>query len=381
MALANTGPMTVSGSVVANGVMNVTVDGALTVTAIGQIPPPTPGFPPTPRFASLSSSGGQNISARSLQVSAQDGGQASISNQGTGDQTITVSGGAGIDVVSESGFASINQNAAGLAQTIAVTNADHINLNGAGGNAFIFANGGAQTRFHHRQRRERHPVGQRRRARFLADRGAGRQQSITAGLAGQQGSITIVGTAGQWRHGEYREPDRAGRHADDRDERSAQYHRRRCAQPELCRRACSITAAALQKITAGEHLAAGRRERQRQRCLDQQLRRRRSCQCRRSGDPRRRRRDHSHRRWRRQQQPHGDHQQRQPDDQRQPGSDRDRWSERRRAGQQQRLHQRRPGQDPDHKRGAGGALRRARVASTTAPRSTGRSRSSPPPAT
>jgi len=163
MTLTNSGPMTVSGSVVANGLMNVTVDGALTVTAVGQIPPPTPGFPPTPRFASLSASGGQNISARSLEVSAQDGAVASISNQGTGNQEITVSGGGGISVISAGGNASISNSGPFLpppppgggtpppappgSQTITVTDGPGIDLIADGGSATITQNaqGGAQS--------------------------------------------------------------------------------------------------------------------------------------------------------------------------------------------------------------------------------------------
>src|SRR6185503_12611751 len=79
--------------------------GSLTVAASGlQVAPPPPGFPPGPvaNFASLNASGSQDITAKSVLVSAQDGAVATIGNQGSGDQTITTSGG-GLDVRSSGG--------------------------------------------------------------------------------------------------------------------------------------------------------------------------------------------------------------------------------------------------------------------------------------
>src|SRR5688572_6116425 len=124
--------LTVTGSVFANGSMNVNVDGALIVTASGVQPPPTPGMQPTPRFATLDSLEAQEIFAKSIHVSASDGAVARISSgtagdagspggpagipsipptaPSTGSQTIMVSGGAGVDLEAQSGgSASINQ--------------------------------------------------------------------------------------------------------------------------------------------------------------------------------------------------------------------------------------------------------------------------------
>ena len=107
--------LTVTSSVFSNGPMTVNVDGALTVAASGmQTLPPPPGFPPfppTPNFATLTSSGGQEISAQSIHVVASDGAQAFINNQGAGNQNITVTGG-GINVHSAGGPSSLGPLAA-----------------------------------------------------------------------------------------------------------------------------------------------------------------------------------------------------------------------------------------------------------------------------
>src|SRR6185436_384107 len=102
-------------------------------------------FPPGPvaNFASLNASGSQDITAKSVLVTAQDGAVATISNQGSGDQTITTSGG-GLDVRSSGGApsgpgsssAQINNFGAG-SQTITVSGADGLKLMSAGGFASI----------------------------------------------------------------------------------------------------------------------------------------------------------------------------------------------------------------------------------------------------
>jgi hypothetical protein len=185
-SIATTGTgsdLTVNSFVNSGGPMTLDVGGALRVAASGM------------QDASLTSSGGQSIAAGSVEVRSRDGRSASINNNVSGDQAITVSGGAGIDVVSESGFASISQNAAGLAQTITAINADHISLNGAGGNAFISANGGAQTLSITGSGSNAIRLGSAAALGFSQIAGSS-TQNVTAGLTGEQGSITIVGPAG-----------------------------------------------------------------------------------------------------------------------------------------------------------------------------------------
>ena len=139
--------LTVTSSVFSNGPMTVDVDGTLTVTASGvQTLPPPPGlppFPPMPSFATLTSSGGQDITAQSIHVGASDGAQAFINNQGAGNQNITVTGG-GIEIHSAGGpvppgtigsFAQIGNSTAGD-QTITVSGGG-VQLRSAGGSAQI----------------------------------------------------------------------------------------------------------------------------------------------------------------------------------------------------------------------------------------------------
>jgi hypothetical protein len=125
---------------------------------------------------------------------ASAGGFANISNNAPGSQTITVTGGVGIDVLSNGGSAGIQQAAAGSAQMVSVTDADHIAINGLTGFANIFANGGAQSVS---------ITGSGANAIVLGSPGAlgfsqiagSTNQSVTAGVGAQQGSITIVGPA------------------------------------------------------------------------------------------------------------------------------------------------------------------------------------------
>ena len=110
VAVTNNGPMTVTGfwnsqaatsittsgagsdlsvtsSVFSNGPMTVNVDGALTVTA------GTAALPPLQQFVSLTSNAGQDLTAKSMRVAAENGGVVLINNQGTGNQNITVTEG------------------------------------------------------------------------------------------------------------------------------------------------------------------------------------------------------------------------------------------------------------------------------------------------
>jgi hypothetical protein len=151
--------------------------------------------------AEVSASGGQTIDARFVEVTAQDNNFAGISNFASGDQVITVAGGGsspGIDVQSlaSGGSASIGNFAEGAAQTISVTDADHINVNGFGPNvtnvsAIVHATPGTQTIS---------ITGSGANAINVGSAGAlggsiinARSQSITAGASGESGSIAIVG--------------------------------------------------------------------------------------------------------------------------------------------------------------------------------------------
>jgi len=121
------------------GTLSMNAGGGLRVQA---------GTAPTAR-ASVGSLNGQTINAGLVEVTAQANNNADISNFASGDQSIAVAGGGvgpGIDVQSltSGGFASINNGAGSGAQTITVTDADHINLNGIGGGVSIFAQGGTQ---------------------------------------------------------------------------------------------------------------------------------------------------------------------------------------------------------------------------------------------
>jgi filamentous hemagglutinin family protein len=179
--------------------------GALTVTASGTraAPPAPPGFPPTgpvANSASLSSSGGQNISADSLLVSAQDGGLALINNQITGNQTLTVAGGS-VDIRSSGvvppgaggSRAHIANFVAGASQTIAVTDADQINLNGLSGSALI-TSGGELTLSIKGTGANAITFGSVG-ANGSSQMVAAASQKVTAGEGAEQGSITIIGSA------------------------------------------------------------------------------------------------------------------------------------------------------------------------------------------
>jgi filamentous hemagglutinin family protein len=191
------GALTLTNSLSSAGAMTLDIDGTLKVSANG------------PQTAQLiTNNGGQTITAQSVDVVAQNGGFATIVNSGSGEQRITINGGgtgAGLDVhtLAGGGFAQIAQQSAGFAQTIEVTDADHIGVNGAGasagpfpGGAAIFAFGGTQTLSITGSGANAIRVGSLG-ARGFSNIGGGFNQSITAGLAGEQGSITIVGSDAQ----------------------------------------------------------------------------------------------------------------------------------------------------------------------------------------
>ena len=146
--IGTVGDLTITSSVFSNGPMNVEVDGTLTVAASGvQASPPPPAglppFPPAPNLATLTSFGGQDITAQAIKLLANDGAQASISNQGAGNQNIAVSGGsldirsAGAPVVPGTfgSFAQIGNSGSGD-QTINVSGGG-INVRSDGGSAQI----------------------------------------------------------------------------------------------------------------------------------------------------------------------------------------------------------------------------------------------------
>ena len=149
-------------------------------------------------FATLVNAGAasQHIAVsgpRGIDVTTVGGGFAGIANAAPGAQTIEVAGGSGIRVQSEGGNASINSSGAG-GQAIRVTDADHISLNGIGGGAIMSANGGTQTISITGSGANAITLGSTG-GRGFSQIAGGSTQNVTAGGEGQNGSITIVGTA------------------------------------------------------------------------------------------------------------------------------------------------------------------------------------------
>ena len=174
LSLTNVGNLLLGGPV-NSGAMNLNVLGALDVRSI------------------VSSNGGQSVTAQSLSVTA-DGGTAQLSNVG-GDQSITVAGGAmDVRTAGAGGFASIT-NSGGGQQSIALVDGDHIAVNGASGLALIQSDAGQVLS----------ATGSGANAIRIGSDGAlgptivlaRAGQDITAGAAGEAGSISIVGAAGQ----------------------------------------------------------------------------------------------------------------------------------------------------------------------------------------
>jgi large exoprotein involved in heme utilization and adhesion len=187
-SLATTGTgsdMTIAGNLSSAGTMSLDVAGSLTVTATG------------PQQAFVNANGGQTINAQSLLVTA-NGAAAQITNFG-GDQAITIDGGgtgAGVDVrtTGSGGNAAIVNQSAG-SQSITVSDAAHINVDAtsAGGSALILSFGNQNLSI----------SGSGANAINLGSAGAlgsstvnaSGNQTVTAGTAGESGSISIVGPA------------------------------------------------------------------------------------------------------------------------------------------------------------------------------------------
>lgn len=175
--------MTVNNQVFSGGAMNVNLAGGLTVQSSGS------------QAAQLSSSTGQTILARYVEVIASGTSSADIRNS-AGVQSITTSGvngtGDGVLVLNASstgGNASIDNTSAN--QIITVNNADFMRVVGQGGNAFVSTNGGLQTVV---------VQGSGQNSLRLGSTTAtgnsllnGPSQSITAGQTGQSGSIFVQG--------------------------------------------------------------------------------------------------------------------------------------------------------------------------------------------
>jgi len=178
------GEILVAGSVT-SGPQTINAGGGLVVQS-------TPG-----NFAQLTSSGGQTINAGFVEVTAQ-GAPATISNNFSGDQLITTSGmnasGEGLALRNFGGGATIGQNVAGGQQVINVNNAHRVTIDGVGGNALIFDNSGVQTLTISGTGANALRLGSAG-SLGASQIGGGGIQTITAGLAGEAGSITIHGKA------------------------------------------------------------------------------------------------------------------------------------------------------------------------------------------
>ena len=174
------GNLTVMSSLSSSRAMELDVGGTLTVSANG------------PQTAQLNAnSGGQTITAQSVEVVAQNGGFATITNMTSGEQRITVSGGS-VDVQVLNGFGSAQIFNTGGNQTVKVTDGDHIKVDGRAGTAVIFSASGTQ---------DVSITGSGANAIMVGSTGAfgdsrivgGLHQVVTAGADGERGSITIVG--------------------------------------------------------------------------------------------------------------------------------------------------------------------------------------------
>lgn len=149
----------------------------------------------------LSATGGQSINAGFVEVTAQDL-PASIRNNGSGNQLITTSGmndaGEGLALRTLGGVgatATIGQNVAGGQQVINVNNADRMTIDGAGGVALIFDNSGIQT-VTITGATSMNALNMGSPGSLSASQiGGGGTQTVTAGLPGELGSITIRGKA------------------------------------------------------------------------------------------------------------------------------------------------------------------------------------------
>lgn len=146
-------------------------------------------------FAQLDATNGQTITASYVEVNGMAGGGASIFNLG-GEQRISTSSanaaGEGLAVrATNGGFAVIDSQMG--PQTLEVREADRMVVDAASGSARINSLGGPQTIALTGAGQNALQVGSPG-ATFQSFIGAS-EQTITAGAAGEQGSITLVGTA------------------------------------------------------------------------------------------------------------------------------------------------------------------------------------------
>ena len=178
------GDLTVTTNILrSTGAMDLDVGGRLVLSANG------------PQSVFVTGGAGQTVRAQGLEVTSQNGGFASLEAQG-GDQRITVTGGSvDVQVLSGPGVAQISS-APGRTQTVQVIDGDHINVNGRGGSSFAaIITGPTSTQ-------EVSITGSGANAIRLGSTGGGGfseivagSQNVTAGSAGQNGSITIVGSS------------------------------------------------------------------------------------------------------------------------------------------------------------------------------------------
>jgi len=146
-------------------------------------------------FASIEASG-QSIEASSVAL-ASNGGSTAIVNLSSGAQTIRTNGmnaaGEGLAVRSSGGgFATIQQIVTGAAQTIDVRNADRVVIDAAGGPANIGSNGNQDISITGATSGNALVMGTPASAAASQIFASG-AQSVTAGLPGQSGSITLYG--------------------------------------------------------------------------------------------------------------------------------------------------------------------------------------------
>ena len=173
------------GLMTVNAANNLTLRGADAGTGIG---------------AELLSSAGQNISAKSIQVTSSGDNQAVIGNT-AGDQMITVNNlnsGGGIDVRSSglgtSGFARIINSGTG-AQSITVNDGDLLSVRGQAGDARIEAAGNQTVLMQGAASNNSIVVGSTDGLDASGSGIIGHSQSITAGTGTQNGSIALHGGA------------------------------------------------------------------------------------------------------------------------------------------------------------------------------------------
>ena len=188
LSLTQTGDLHVTGSV-SSGPQSIDVGGGLIVENIAD-----PAMLYT--SAQLGASGGQAIRAGYVEVHGQAGGSASIFNFGGAQHIVTMSknaAGEGLAVrATDNGFASIDSPLG--PQTIEVQGADRMAVDGESGMALVNAIGNAQSISLTGSGANALVLGSPT-ATYQSQLAAG-SQDIVAGNPGDQGSITLYGTAG-----------------------------------------------------------------------------------------------------------------------------------------------------------------------------------------